>query len=87
MGVRRMKIKFNGALEKRESTGCSVCGSRRNGKTVFVTSRNYILPSGGMMTFRMGEEYEVSDMDGKFLLSYNAQDANGQMRSVFEEVK
>jgi hypothetical protein len=74
-----------GALEKREK-GCGVCGKRR-GETTFVTSRSYILPSGDMREFRMGEEYEVSELDGRFLLSYNVTDVNGHSRQVFEEVK
>ena len=82
-----MKIKFNGALETRESGGCSVCGSKRKSETVFVSTRGYILPSGDYKTFRMGEVYELCDMDAQFLLSYTAPDANGQTRAVFEVVE
>lgn len=82
-----MKIKFNGALEKRERGGCKPCGKKGKSENVFVTTRNYILPSGVTMTFRVGVVEEVSDKDGEFLLSYNAPDVNGQMRQVFEEVK
>lgn len=82
-----MKVKFNGVLEQRESSGCSACGKRAKGGAVFVTSRNYILPSGIIMDFRMGEVYDLGDLDANFLLSYNGPDANGQSRAVFEEVK
>lgn len=62
-----MKIIFKGVKEKR--SGCPVCG-QRSSDVVFRTSKSYILPSGAVKTFRMGQEYEVSDRDGAFLLSY-----------------
>lgn len=82
-----MKIKFNGALEKREKGGCKPCGRKGRSETTFVTTRQYILPSGITKTFHVGVEEEVDDRDGNFLLSYNAPDVNGHMRQVFEEVK
>ena len=82
-----MKIKFNGILEHRESGGCKACGKKSKGGAVFLTTRNYILPSGICMDFRMGEEYELSDLDAEFLLSYTGPDANGTNRAVFEEVQ
>lgn len=82
-----MKVKFNGVLEHRESGGCGACGKKSKGGAVFVSTRTYILPSGTVTDFRLGEVYELSDLDGQFLLSYSGPDANGQNRAVFEEVK
>lgn len=82
-----MKIKFNGALEKREKGGCKPCGRKGRSETVFLTSKSYILPSGQTRNFRMNEEVEVDDRDGEFLLSYVITDVNGQKRPLFEEIK
>ena len=78
-----MKIVFNGLLEKR-SGGCN-CRKSSNGYG-FVNSRMYILPSGTQKTFYVGKVEEVSDKDGKFLLSYKANDANG-VREIFSKVE
>lgn len=80
-----MKVKFNGIMEYRKK-GCGVCGKRAQGKTSFVTSKTYILPSGRSKTFTVNRVEEVSEMDGKFLLSYMVKDQNGS-RAIFEEVK
>lgn len=80
-----MKIVFNGIMEK-TVRGCSVCGSRRVSNNHFTMTKTYILPSGLSKTFHMGVEEEVSDTDGKFLLSYTYEDQNGTRRA-FEEVK
>lgn len=80
-----MKIVFNGIVETIKS-GCGACGKRRVSGKSYVTTKTYILPSGLTKTFRVGEEQEVSDRDGQFLLSYQTEDENGT-RSVFSEVK
>lgn len=81
-----MKIKFNGILEHKGSSGCSACGSKRKSSFGFTTVKSYFLPSGKQQTFKVGEIYTVSDSDGSFLLSYNsAPDVNGLSRKVFEE--
>lgn len=64
-----MRVKFNGLVEKR-SKGCHVCG-KRSTDSQFVMKKRYILPSGRIETFRVGEEVEVSDEDGNFLMLYN----------------
>ena len=46
----------------------------------------YILPSGQTKTFYAGQEAEVSDRDGAFLLTYNSVDANG-VHQVFTKVE
>lgn len=80
-----MKVVFQGLLEK-TSSGCRACG-RSKSRARFVSSKTYILPSGEVKTFRVGEEYELNDFDARFLLSYNSPDANGLSRQVFEEVQ
>ena len=84
MGVRRMKIKFNGIIEKR-SKGCPVCGKRTT-DSQFQNTKMYILPSGATKTFRAGRIEEVSDEDGEFLLSYTYIDPRGNKKQVFERL-
>ena len=52
----------------------------------FVQSKMYILPSGKSVHFYAGKPVEVSETDGKFLLSYVYKDVNGSQRAVFSEV-
>lgn len=80
-----MKVVFNGLLEKRsKGSGCKCRGNKP--AVTFVSSKSYILPSGAIQTFVQDRPVEVSDRDGKFLLSYIYTDANGAKRSVFSEV-
>lgn len=78
-----MKIVFNGIIETHTS-GCGVCGKRKSHNS-FVTTKTYILPSGVSRTFRAGQVQEVSERDGRFLLSYSFKDENGT-RNAFTEV-
>ena len=81
-----MKVRFNGLLEKRSGGGCNC--KRTSTEYGFVNSRMYILPSGQTKTFFVGSVEEVSESDGKFLLSYNqAPDVNGLSREVFTKVE
>lgn len=84
MGLRRMKIQFNGIIEKR-TKGCHVCGKRKS-DSQFQTMKSYILPSGITKTFRVGHPEEVSDSDGAFLLSYKYLSPTGETKQVFEVV-
>lgn len=63
-----MKLMFLGKKISRKR-GCPVCGSR--GKTEYKVSTvsTYYLPSGSVITARVGRELEVSESDGEFLLS------------------
>lgn len=79
-----MKIKYMGVIEKR-SKGCGVCGKHHTDRE-FRTSKTYILPSGMTKTFFAGRVEEVSDSDGAFLLSYQYQTQNGEVKKVFEVV-
>lgn len=79
-----MKIVFNGVLEKKAG-GCNC--RRSSSQYGFVSTRMYILPSGRSKTFRAGKVEEVSERDGKFLLSYKYYDANGGYREVFSKVE
>lgn len=74
-----MKLKFNGIYEKK-TRGCPVCG-RSKSEIVFSTTKSFYLPSGRYQTFRVGQEYEVSETDTHFLLTYKS--AKG---SVFEVI-
>lgn len=79
-----MKVVFNGLLEKKQSSGG--CNCKKQGSSYsFVNSRKYILPSGATKVFFVGRPEEVSERDGKFLLSYKTTDANGT-RGVFSKV-
>lgn len=80
-----MKVIFNGIFEKKQSGGGCNCKKQGSGYG-FVQSRMYILPSGQTKTFRIGEEVEVTEQDGRFLLSYRTTDVNGT-RSVFTKVE
>lgn len=77
-----MKIKYMGVIEKR-SKGCGVCGKRHTDPE-FRAFKTYILPSGITKTFFAGRVEEVSDSDGAFLLSYQYQTPNGEVKKVFE---
>lgn len=79
-----MKVVFNGTLEK-HTRGCNCKG--RQTETSFVRSKFYILPSGQNRQFYAGQPVDVSEEDGRFLLSYIYTDANGDTRAVFSEVK
>lgn len=81
-----MKVKFNGILEKK-SGGCIPCGAKRVSKQTMVTSKMYILPSGTSKRFWAGRTVEVSDDDGKFLMSFTYRDKDGQTKNVFTEVE
>ena len=79
-----MKIKYMGVIEK-HSKGCGVCGKRHTDPE-FRAFKTYILPSGMTKTFFAGRVEEVSDSDGAFLLSYQYQTPNGEVKKVFEVV-
>lgn len=80
-----MKIRFNGMITK-VTHGCAPCGHKVKGSSVFVTRKNFILPSGADRTFRIGEEYEVNDLDGNFLLSYSQVDKDGVRQDSFTRI-
>lgn len=80
-----MKVVFNGTVEKRTSGGCNCKGKTTS--STFVRSKMYILPSGKTETFIVGQPKEVSERDGKFLLSYIYKDINGDLRAIFSEVE
>lgn len=80
-----MKVVFNGTIEKKTSGGCNCRGKVTNSS--FVRSKMYILPSGLTQNFIVGQPVEVSETDGKFLLSYVYKDINGDSRAVFSKVE
>lgn len=63
-----MRIKYNGKKIK-EHKGCPVCGSRRNSGYKVLSVNTYYTPSGHRLTFRIGNEYDVTEEDGEFLMS------------------
>lgn len=85
MGGGRMKIKFNGVLEK-HTKGCN-CKKVGNSEYGFVSQKMYILPSGATRTFIVGRPEEVNTQDAEFLLSYKYIDVNGSYREVFSKVE
>ena len=76
-----MKVVFNGTVEKHTSGGCNCKGKVTS--SGFIRSKLYILPSGQSKMFHMGKPVEVTEEDGRFLLSYVYKDANGDSRAVF----
>lgn len=80
-----MKVVFNGTIEKRQGGGCKCKGKVTS--STFVRTKMYILPSGRSETFMVGQPVEVSEADGKFLLSYVYKDVNGDSRAIFSEVE
>lgn len=78
-----MRVRFNGMITNIRSGGGCSCHGGSSSKRGFVTHKTFILPSGQTRTFHINEEYEVSDTDGYFLLSYTIIDNNGLMQSAF----
>lgn len=79
-----MKVVFNGTIEKK-SSGCNCRGKVTSSS--FVRSKTYIMPSGRTHRFTVGQPVEVSEQDGKFLLSYAYKDVNGDRRAIFSKVE
>ena len=80
-----MKVRFNGMFVKK-SRGCGCGGQKTTDGRAFITHKTFILPSGRITPFSIGQEYEVSDLDGNFLLSYTQIDQNGLTQSAFTRV-
>ena len=80
-----MKVVFNGTIEKKQGGGCKCKGKVTS--STFVRSKMYILPSGKSQNFIVGKPVEVTETDGKFLLSYVYKDANGDSRAIFSKVE
>lgn len=76
-----MTILFLGYVHSQRS-GCSACGKRRTANTALKRDKRMTLPSGRVMTFYAGQQYEVNNAEGAFLL--NQMDETG--RYVFKEV-
>ena len=82
-----MKVVFNGTVEKHSSGGGGCNCKGKVTSSSFVRSKSYIMPSGRTQNFYVGKSVEVSEEDGKFLLSYRYKDANGSYREVFSKVE
>lgn len=80
-----MRVVFNGTIEKHQGGGCKCKGKVTS--STFVRSKMYILPSGRNENFTVGQPKEVSEEDGKFLLSYVYKDVNGDSRPIFSKVE
>ena len=80
-----MKVRFNGMFVKK-SKGCGCSGRKTSTSKSFMIHKTFILPSGRTMSFSIDQEYEVSDLDGNFLLSYTQIDKDGLMQSAFTRV-
>lgn len=76
-----MKLKFNGIVS-RQSGGCRPCGTRKAGNSVLQTKKTFMLPSGKHLTFYAGRITEVTEDEGRFLLSFN-----DEHQTVFTEVE
>lgn len=80
-----MKVRFNGMFV-RKSKGCGCGGRSATGSKAFVAHKTFILPSGKSISFSLEQEYEVSDLDGNFLLSYTQIDKDGLVQNAFTRV-
>ena len=80
-----MKIRFNGMYQN-VKTGCAPCGHKVKSGRTFLVSKSFILPSGITRYFHIGEEYEVGEMDGNFLLTYSQVDKDGVRQDAFTRV-
>lgn len=77
-----MKVRFNGIVEETQR-GCRPC----HGRTTHLqmkTHKSYYLPSGRHIAFRIGDPVEVSEEDGKYLLSETYKAADGKTKKVFD---
>ena len=79
-----MKVIFNGILEKKKRGGCN-CSGKSKSTLRMLTSKTFILPSGVTRTFHAGQETEVEEEDGRFLLEYQYTE-NGEKKPVFTVV-
>lgn len=81
-----MKVRFNGMFKSIKS-GCAPCGHKVRSSRAFMTSRTFILPSGITRSFHIGDVYEVSELDGNFLLTYSQTDKDGVRQESFTRVE
>lgn len=66
-----MRIRYTGIKGMKRTSGCSACGRRHTQRVDGVQySTRMMLPSGRMVVFVLNHDYEVSEEDGNFLLSY-----------------
>lgn len=63
-----MKVQFMG-IRQAKKTGCSSCGRKRVSEYGFIRDKRMVLPSGRIIHFFVGQDYEVNGDDGAFLLS------------------
>lgn len=77
-----MTVRFNGIIEETQR-GCRPCHGRTT-HSQMKTSKTYYLPSGRRMTFRIGIPADVSEEDGKYLLTETYKAADGKTKKVFE---
>lgn len=83
-----MRVRFNGMFvnkTKKSGGGCGCHGTSASGR-VFLMHKTFVMPSGITKTFNVNEEYEVSDLDGNFLLSYSQVDKDGVRQDSFTRI-
>ena len=68
MGKCNLIVKYLGKKASKKR-GCPVCGSRGRTEYKMLATNTYYPPSGNRIFVRIGQEYELSDEDGEFLLS------------------
>lgn len=78
-----MRVRFNGMFVNGTKRRCNCAGGGSVTGRVFLTHKTFVLPSGQTRAFSVGEEYEVPDIDGNFLLSYSQIDKNGVKQDSF----
>lgn len=80
-----MIVRFLG-LRENEKRGCGVCGARKNTSGKFVRSKRIRLLNNTIMEFEFGKEYEVDQLDAKYLLSLTYKYL-GKECNMFAEVR
>lgn len=78
-----MKVQFMG-MRQAKKAGCSSCGRKRASEYGFIRDKRMVLPSGRTVHFFAGQDYEVDEKDGAFLLSQSYQ-CKGEALPMFKE--
>lgn len=80
-----MTVEFLGIKETKKN-GCGVCGRRKVSNYTLSRYRKMTLPSGRVVSFAIGKPENVSDEEGKFLLSLTY-DLGGEKAYMFKKVE
>lgn len=80
-----MKVVFKGVTGVSKSGGCARCGQSAKTSKRLITEKEYHMPSGNKVLFKLGIPVEVSESDGAWLLDYIEKTKDGT-RKIFDKV-